>query len=110
MNEAFLQYVWRHQLLQGREFTSTDGRALRIVRQGELNQDAGPDFFNARVAIDGVEWVGNIEVHVRTSDWNAHHHSQDKAYNNIVLHVVYEHDAEITLQNGKRPVTLEVKR
>jgi len=110
LNEAFLQYVWRHQLLQGREFTSTDGRALRIVRQGELNHDAGPDFFNARVAIDGVEWVGNIEVHVRTSDWNAHHHSQDKAYNNIVLHIVYEHDAEITLQSGKRPVTLELKR
>lgn len=109
MNEAFLQYVWRHKLLQGGEFTSTDGRTLRIVRQGELNTDAGPDFFNARVAIDGVEWVGNIEVHVRTSDWNAHHHSQDKAYNNVVLHVVYEHDTDILLQNGKRPVTLELK-
>lgn len=109
MNEAFLQYVWRHKLLQGGEFMSTDGHTLRIVRQGELNKDAGPDFFNARVAIDGVEWVGNIEVHVRTSDWNAHHHSQDKAYNNIVLHVVYEHDTDILLQNGKRPVTLELK-
>ena len=109
MNEAFLQYVWRHKLLQGGEFMSTDGHTLRIVRQGELNNDAGPDFFNARVAIDGVEWVGNIEVHVRTSDWNAHHHSQDKAYNNIVLHVVYEHDTDILLQNGKRPVTLELK-
>ena len=109
MNEAFLQYVWRHRMLQGREFTSTDGRALRIVRPGELNNDAGPDFFNARVDIDGVEWVGNIEVHVFTSDWNTHRHSQDKAYNNIVLHVVYEHDTEIVLQNGKRPVTLELK-
>lgn len=109
MNEAFLQYVWRHKLLQGGELTSTDGHTLRIVRQGELNNDAGPDFFNARVAIDGVEWVGNIEVHVRTSDWNAHHHSQDKAYNNVVLHVVYEHDTDILLQNGKRPVTLELK-
>lgn len=109
MNEAFLQYVWRHKLLQGGEFMSTDGHTLRIVRQGELNNDAGPDFFNARVAIDGVEWVGNIEVHVRTSDWNAHHHSQDKAYNNVVLHVVYEHDTDILLQNGKRPVTLELK-
>ena len=96
-------------MLQGREFTSTDGRALRIVRPGELNNDAGPDFFNARVDIDGVEWVGNIEVHVFTSDWNTHRHSQDKAYNNIVLHVVYEHDTEIVLQNGKRPVTLELK-
>ncbi len=109
MTEAFLQYVWRHQLLTGRELTTADGRALRIVRPGELNRDAGPDFFNARVAIDGVEWVGNIEVHVRTSDWNSHHHSQDKAYNNLVLHVVYEHDTEIALENGKCPVTLELK-
>lgn len=110
MTEAFLQYVWQHQMLTGREFISTDGRALRIVRPGELNRDAGPDFFNARVAIDGIEWAGNIEIHIRTSDWNAHHHSQDKAYNNVVLHVVYEHDTEITLENGKRPVTLELKQ
>lgn len=109
MTEAFLQYVWRHQMLQGRELTSTDGRALRIIRPGELNRDAGPDFFNARVEIDGVEWAGNIEVHVHTSDWNAHRHSLDKAYNNIVLHVVYEHDTEIAMQNGKRPVTVELK-
>ena len=109
MTEAFLQYVWRHQMLTSREPMSTDGRHLRIVRAGELNHDSGPDFFNARVAIDGVEWAGNIEVHIRTSDWKAHRHSLDKAYNNIVLHVVYEHDTEIELQNGKRPVTLELK-
>ena len=109
MNESFLQYIWQHRLLQSRNLVTTDGRQLKILRPGELNRDSGPDFFNARVVIDGVEWAGNIELHVRTSDWNAHRHSQDKAYNGIVLHVVYEHDADIVMQNGKQPVTLELK-
>ena len=109
MTEAFLQYVWQHQLM-GRQLVSTDGRPVNVIRAGELNRDAGPDFFNARIAVDGMEWAGNVEVHVRASDWNLHHHSHDKAYNNVILHVVYEHDAEITLENGKRPMTVELKQ
>ncbi len=109
MNESFLQYVWQHRLLQSSDLRTTDGRLLKILRPGQLNRDSGPDFFNSRIVIDGVEWAGNVEIHVRTSDWNAHHHSQDKAYNNIVLHVVYEHDTEIEMQNGKSPLTLELK-
>lgn len=108
MTEAFLQYVWQHQLA-GRQLFTTDGRKVSIVRVGELNRDAGPDFFNARVIIGDIEWAGNVEIHVHSSDWNLHRHSQDKAYNNIVLHVVYEHDAEIVLENGKRPTTVELK-
>ena len=108
MTEAFLQYVWQHSLM-GRQLSTVDGRPVRVIRTGDLNRDAGPDFFNARIAVDGIEWAGNVEVHVRTSDWNAHHHSQDKAYNNLVLHVVFDHDAEITMQNGKRPLTVELK-
>lgn len=105
-----MQYVWQHQLLEHRDgLLSTDGRPLRISRAGDLNTDAGPDFFNVRIVIDDVEWVGNVEVHVRASDWTAHRHQHDKAYNNVVLHVVYENDAEITLENGKSPVTLELK-
>lgn len=109
MTEAFLQYVWQHQLM-GRQLVSTDGRPVRVLRAGELNHDAGPDFFNARIAVDDIEWAGNVEVHVRASDWNAHHHSSDKAYNSIILHVVYENDAEVTLGNGKHPLTVELKR
>lgn len=110
MTEEFLQYVWQHQLfVAGRELTTTDGQPLTVHRAGELNRDAGPDFFNARITLDGVDWVGNIEVHIHTSDWKAHHHSQDKSYNNIVLHVVYEHDCRITLENGKEPPTLQLK-
>ena len=108
MTEAFLQYVWQHQLIR-RNLTTTDGRTLKVVRAGDLNKDAGPDFFNARIIIDGLEWAGNVEVHIHTSDWNSHRHSEDKAYNSIVLHVVYEHDAEITMENGKSPITLELK-
>ena len=108
MTEAFLQYVWQHGLM-GRQLSTTDGRPVRVIRTGDLNRDAGPDFFNARIVVGNIEWAGNIEVHVRTSDWNTHRHSQDQAYNSIILHVVYEHDSEITLQNGKQPTTVELK-
>lgn len=108
MTEAFLQYVWQHGLM-GRRLVSTDGRLVEVIRVGDINRDAGPDFFNARISVEGIEWVGNVELHVRTSDWKAHRHSQDKAYNSIILHVVFEHDAEITLQNGKQPLTVELK-
>lgn len=109
MTESFLQYVWQHQLLD-HGLTTVDGQPVVILRAGEYNHDAGPDFFNARVRVGDVEWVGNVEIHVKTSDWKSHHHTGDKAYNNIVLHVVYEHDCEIMLQNGRAPHTLELKR
>ncbi len=109
MTEAFLQYIWQHQML-GKGLATSDGQPVTVLRAGDRNRDAGPDFFNARVTIGGIEWAGNVEVHVHSSDWNAHRHSQDKSYNGIILHVVYEHDCEITLENGKRPQTLELKR
>ena len=116
MTEAFLHYVWQHQLIAPREqsvpdrgLTTTDGQPVVVLRAGEQNHDAGPDFFNARVRIGEVDWAGNVEIHIHSSDWNAHHHQRDAAYNSIVLHVVYEHDADIALQNGKTPPTLELK-
>lgn len=108
MTEAFLQYVWQHQLA-GRKFVTTDGRPVSVVRVGEINRDAGPDFFDARIKVNDIEWAGNVEVHIKSSDWNLHHHSSDKAYNNIILHVVYENDADVVMQNGKRPLTIELK-
>ena len=110
MTEAFLHYVWRHQLFACRELTTTDGQPVIVLRAGEPNHDAGPDFFNARLRIGEVEWAGNVEIHIHSSDWTAHRHQQDAAYNNVVLHVVYAHDADIVLQNGKTPATLELKR
>ena len=108
MTEAFLHYLWQHQMVC-KGLATTDGQPIVVHRAGELNCDAGPDFFNAHVSIGGVEWVGNIEVHLRSSDWNLHRHSNDKVYNNVILHVVYEHDVEVRLENGNVPPTLELK-
>ncbi len=108
MTEAFLHYIWQHQML-GKGLTTTDGQPVVVHKAGEMNRDAGPDFFNARVTIGGVDWAGNIEIHLRTSDWKNHGHSSDRSYNGIILHVVYEHDCEIALENGQRPQTLELK-
>lgn len=108
MTEAFLQYIWQHQMIS-KPLETTDGQPVVVHRVGDLNRDAGPDFFNAHLSIDGVEWAGNIEVHLHSSDWNAHHHSLDKSYNNVILHVVYEHDCEIRLENGNIPPTLELR-
>ena len=98
MSEAFLQYVWQYQLLEG-GLRTTDGQPILVERAGMLNRDAGPDFSEAHVRIGETLWVGNVEVHVKSSDWNHHHHSNDHAYDNVVLHVVYENDTAITLQN-----------
>ncbi len=107
MTEAFLQYVWQHRLLEG-QLVTTDGQSVVVERAGELNRDAGPDFFDARLVVDGLRWAGNVEVHIKSSDWNAHGHSRDKAYNNVVLHVVYTHDTDIVLENGKKVATLAI--
>ena len=109
MTEDFLQYVWQHQLLD-HGLATIDGQPVVVLHAGEQNRDAGPDFFNARVRVGEVEWAGNVEIHVRTSDWKTHRHSEDKAYNNIILHVVYEHDCEIVLHDGRRPPTVELKQ
>ena len=109
MTESFLYYLWQHQMFAD-GLTTTDGQPVVCLRAGERNNDAGPDFIGARLKIGDVEWAGNVEIHVHTSDWNAHRHSQDPAYNNILLHVVYEHDCEVRMQNGRVPLTVELKR
>ena len=107
MTEAFLQYVWQHQLLEG-PLVTTDGLPVTVLRPGMLNRDAGPDFFNARVRIGDTDWAGNVEVHVRASEWNQHRHSTNPAYDNVVLHVVYHNDAALTLQNCHQLPTIEL--
>ncbi|MBP5341468.1 MAG: DUF2851 family protein [Bacteroidales bacterium] len=117
MTEAFLHYIWQHQML-GKGLAATDGQPVVVHRAGEPNHDAGPDFLNARIRIGEVEWAGNVEVHIHNSDWSAHRHHQDPAYNNVILHVVYEEAAHsgrkstgnpVVLQNGRIPPTLELK-
>lgn len=88
MNEAFLQYIWGQRLYRSAEQMTTDGRKVEILNPGRLNTDAGPDFFNAQVRIDGVTWAGNIEIHQTSDDWFRHGHDKDSAYENVILHVV----------------------
>lgn len=107
MTEAFLQYIWQHRLLQG-DLQTAEGLPVVVERPGQLNRDAGPDFFDARVKIGDTLWAGNVEVHVKASDWNAHRHATNRAYDNVVLHVVYKNDAPVTLQNCHPLPTLEL--
>jgi len=84
-------------------FVTTDGTEVEVIDPGLYNRrDQGPDFFNAKVRIGGMLLVGNVEVHQRSSDWYAHHHDRDEAYNNVVLHVVGTADAEVVTASGVR--------
>ena len=97
-----MQYVWQHRLWRSEDMVTNDGRPVRVLDPGLLNTDAGPDFFNAKVEIDGHLWVGNVEMHVRASDWKRHGHDHDRAYDSVILHVVDKDDAPVTRSNGER--------
>ena len=101
MPEIILHYIWEHCLWAGFEQYTTDGKKVEILSVGEHNRDAGPDYSHARIRIDGHEWVGNIEIHVCSSDWTKHHHHLDKAYDNIILHVVRTADKPIYNSKGE---------
>lgn len=101
MPEIVLHYIWEHCLWAGFEQYTTDGKKVEILSVGEHNRDAGPDYSHARVRIDGKEWVGNIEIHVCASDWTKHHHHLDKAYDNIILHVVRTADKPVYNSRGE---------
>ena len=101
MPEIVLHYIWEHCLWAGFEQYTTDGKKVDILSVGEHNRDAGPDYSHARIRIDGHEWVGNIEIHVCSSDWTKHHHHLDKAYDNIILHVVRTADKPIYNSKGE---------
>jgi hypothetical protein len=92
LKEDFLHYLWRLKKINTHDLVTSDGRLINIIHFGTYNTDSGPDFFNAKIEIDGTVWAGNIEMHVFSSDWVRHKHQHDKAYENVILHVVYEHD------------------
>lgn len=109
MNEAYLHYLWRMKKISPLQMQLTNGKKFEVVNFGWYNEDSGPDFFNGQVNIDGIKWHGNIEMHIRSSDWYNHKHQFDKAYDNVILHVVYEHDKEVEVNNQFLP-TLELKQ
>jgi len=100
MNEQFLHHLWKFRLLTN-DLLTADGEEVVVLHPGQHNRDSGPDFLNARIRIGKTLWAGNVECHVRSSDWLRHKHQDDEAYQNIILHVVYESDKIIRRSNGE---------
>ena len=108
MKEEYIHLLWKLKRLPSLYLKLTDGRKLEIIDFGWYNTASGPDFFNGKIKIDGIMWSGNIEMHVKSSDWNLHQHDKDAAYNNVILHVVFENNTEIFVKEEKLPC-LELK-
>lgn len=99
--EQLLHYVWKHKIFPPGGLKTTAGQALEVIDAGLPNSNAGPDFFNAKLKLDGVLWVGNVEIHQRSSDWYAHRHHQDPAYDSVILHIAGDTDTEVGRTNGE---------
>lgn len=106
--EKLLHYVWQHKLYAATPLVADSGEAVEILDPGLHNHDAGPDFFNAKVRIGGVLWVGNVELHRHSSDWFRHRHHEDEAYDNVVLHVVSHIDKCISTSAGREVPQVEI--
>lgn len=98
--EYLLHYTWKHRLFPFGDMVTTHGDKVEVMSVGMHNSDGGPDFIGARLKIGGVEWAGNVEIHMRSSDWYRHHHDTDAAYDTVVLHVVGEADCEVYTHSG----------
>ncbi|RKQ49233.1 uncharacterized protein DUF2851 [Roseivirga pacifica] len=109
MQESFLHYIWKNQLFNKRQLQTVAGQPIEILHSGFHNLHAGPDFKEAKLSIDGLQWVGAVEIHVKSSDWYAHNHQTDENYDGVVLHVVFEHDKEVLDQHGNAIPTLLLK-
>ena len=94
MTERLLQFIWQFQYLNKSELVTTGGENIYIIFPGQFNTNQGPDFSNAKIKIGDTTWAGTIELHLQTSDWDRHRHQTDKNYRNVILHVVWEDDAE----------------
>ncbi|RYU94951.1 DUF2851 family protein [Emticicia agri] len=109
MTEAFIHYLWQFQQFNKTLLQTTNQEPIKVLKTGILNTDAGPDFSQARLQIGEIEWAGNIEIHIKSSDWNNHNHQFDGAYNNVILHVVWHHDKPILREDGSEIPTLELR-
>ena len=108
MKEEFLHYLWKHKALTISELKTTSNKKLEILHPGIHNLNAGPDFFNGKIRINGLVWAGNIEIHVRSSDWYSHRHHLDSNYDNVILHVVWKENKEVYTNKEEKLETLEL--
>ena len=107
--EDFLHYVWQFRSFDNNDLETADRENLKIIHQGFLNKNAGPDFSNSKIQIGNTVWAGNVEIHIKSSDWLKHNHQSDASYENVILHVVYENDVEIRRIDGSVLPILELK-
>ena len=110
MKEDFLHYLWKFKKFDLLNLKTFNGEEITIVNVGQYLELAGPDFFNAQIVIGNQKWAGNVEIHLKSSDWYVHHHERDAAYENVILHVVWEHDTEIFRSNETEIPVLELKK
>jgi hypothetical protein len=109
VTESFLHYVWQFQYFDRHSLSTTSGENISVFNPGQRNPHAGPDFFNARIKIDDIEWIGSVEIHIYASGWIEHKHNTDAAYDNVVLHVVWSDDKPVSRSDGTMLPTLELK-
>ncbi|ASK31743.1 hypothetical protein CEY12_17210 [Chryseobacterium sp. T16E-39] len=109
MTEKLLQYLWNFKVFKNFDFKDIEGNAIEVINFGKWNTDAGPDFLFATIKTNNLVLSGNIELHVKSSDWIFHNHSKDPNYQNIILHVVFQNDVEIEEFNDRKIPTLELK-
>ena len=109
MKEDFLHYVWQYKKFDFSDLKTTQNENLTIINSGFYSQLAGPDFFNAQIQIDSQKWAGNVEIHLKSSDWYVHNHEKDSNYDSVILHVVWEHDTPIFRKDNSEIAVLEIK-
>jgi len=110
MKEDFLHHLWKFKKFDTLNLKTFNGEEITIINVGQYLELAGPDFFNAQITIGNQKWAGNVEIHLKSSDWYVHHHERDEAYENVILHVVWEHDTEIFRKNNSEIPVLELKK
>lgn len=110
MKEDFLHHVWQHKKFAVTQLQTTTGESIQILNSGQYLQQTGPDFFNAQLIIGNQKWAGNIEIHLKSSDWYLHNHEKDTNYDSVILHVVWEYDIPIFRKNNTEVPTLELKK
>ena len=110
MKEDFLHYIWQYKKFDFSNLTTVSGESLTITNCGNYLQLSGPDFFNAQIILGEQKWAGNIEIHIKSSDWYLHHHEKDSNYDNVILHVVWEHDIPVFRKDNSEIPVLEIKK
>jgi hypothetical protein len=108
MTEELLHFIWKYRVFEPIDLKCADGTPIEVLDPGIHNTDAGPDFFNAKIKIGETLWAGNVEMHLKSSDWLAHHHHTDKNYNNVILHVVIENDLPAHTQSNRQVPVCEI--